>query len=234
MIKNLLLLLSSSVLLFGCVATGQVDVNDLKKEVAKLQIKCASLESKQAELYSKYEENLVNTDTNKASIQELYKKTTQLSQEVADMKVVLKKKADSNVSHTQDSQVPSKMYENAYNDYLMGKYEVAENGFKNFLKQYSEHDLAVQAQYYAAESMYSQNKLEDAYEEYKKIELSYPNSEFVASSRLKMALCLELLGKKNESVVILQSILKDFPKSSEAFTAKEKIKIFTNTNGKNK
>jgi len=229
--KNLLLL--PLCLLVGCATSGQVDVNDLKKEVAKLQIKCASLESKQAELYSKYEENLVDMDTNKASIQELYKKTTQLSQEVTDMKVVLKKKTDN--ASVGEIQVPSKMYENAYNDFLVGKYEIAMVGFKSFLKQYREHDLAVQAQYYIAESLYSQSKFADAYEEYKKVELSYPNSEFISSSRLKMALCLELLDKKKESIVVLQSILTDFPKSSEAFTAKEKIKIYnTNTNGQNK
>ena len=50
-----------------------------------------------------------------------------------------------------------------------------------------------------------------------------------------MALCLELLGKKQESIIVLQSILKDFPNSSEVFAEKEKIKIYnTKTNGKGK
>jgi tol-pal system protein YbgF len=231
------LLLSSLVLLAGCVSSGgQAELDSLKKEISKLQIKCAGLESRQAELYSKFEENLVNTDTNKASIQELYKKTEHLSQEVSEMSVVLKKKTDNNTSTVAEIKVPSKLYENAYNDFLLGKYEVAIMGFKTFIKQYKEHDLAVQAQYYIAESLYSQNKFADAYKEYGKIETNYPNSEFIASSRLKMALCLELLGKEKDSIIVLQSILKNFPKSSEAFTAKEKIKIYNakDTNGKKK
>lgn len=228
------LLLLSLFLFVGCFSSRQVDINSLEKEIASLQIKCAGLETKQAELYSKYEENLVNVDTNKASIQELYKKTVQLSQEVDEINIVLKNKAYS-ASALTDVRVPSKLYENAYNDFLIGKYEVAIMGFKAFIKQYKEHELAVQAQYYIAEALYSQNKFVDAYEEYSKVETNYPNSEFISSSRLKMALCLELLGKKQESIIVLQSILKDFPSSSEVFAAKEKIKIYnTKANGKEK
>lgn len=228
------LLLLSLFLFVGCFSSRQVDIDSLEKEIASLQIKCAGLETKQAELYSKYEENLVNVDTNKASIQELYKKTVQLSQEVDEINIVLKNKAYS-ASALTDVRVPSKLYENAYNDFLIGKYEVAIMGFKAFIKQYKEHELAVQAQYYIAEALYSQNKFVDAYEEYSKVETNYPNSEFISSSRLKMALCLELLGKKQESIIVLQSILKDFPNSSEVFAAKEKIKIYnTKANGKEK
>ena len=211
-------------------ATSQSSIDDLKKEVSKLQIKCASLESKQAEMYSKFEENLVNGDTASASIQELYKKMAQLSQNIKDLEVTVNsQKKDGSVATVQ---VPSKIYESAYNSFLLGKYELAIVGFKSFLKQYKDHDLAVQAQYYIAESMYLQNNFTDAYEEYKKVEELYLDSEFISSARLKMALCLEQLNRKEDSIVVLQSIIKDYPKSAEAFTAKEKIKIYTNDKNK--
>ena len=215
----------------GCMATtSQSNIDDLKKEVSKLQLKCASLESKQAEMYSKFEENLVNTDTANASIQELYKKMAQLSQSLKDMEVTVNnQKKDSSGSNVQ---LPSKVYESAYNSFLLGKYEMAIVEFKSFLKQYKDHDLAAQAQYYIAEAMYLQNNFSDAYEEYKKIEGTYPNSEFISAARLKMALCLEQLNRKEDSLVVLQSIIKDYPKSAEAFTAKEKIKIYTNDKNK--
>ena len=215
----------------GCMATtSQSNIDDLKKEVSKLQIKCASLESKQAEMYSRFEENLVDNDTANASIQELYKKMAQLSQSLKDLEVVVNNQQKD--SSSANVQLPSKVYESAYNSFLLGKYEMAIVGFKSFLKQYKDHDLAAQAQYYIAESMYLQNNFADAYEEYKKIEQTYSDSEFISASRLKMALCLEQLGKKEDAIIVLQSILKDYPKSAEAFTAKEKIKIYTN--GKNK
>lgn len=232
--KKFILLLPFITFFAACATVNQAGVDDLKKEVAKLQIKCSNLELRQAEVYSKYEENMVNAETTNASVQELYKKMSNLSQQVKDLEVLVKKqKNNSHSTKSSDVEVPSKIYENAYNDFLLGKYEIAMVGFKSFLKQYKDHDLAVQAQYYIAESFYSQNKWTDAYEEYKKIEKEYPNSEYVSSARLKMALCLELLGKKKDSIVMLQSILNDYPKSAEAFTAKEKIKIY-NTNDNKK
>ena len=152
-----------------------------------------------------------------------------LSQDLKDIEITVKNQKSDNIKNIP---LPSKLYENAYNDFLLGKYEVAIVGFKSFLKQYKDHDLAVQAQYYIAEAMYSQNKFTEAYEEYKKIGELYSDSEFLSSARLKMALCLEQLGKKDDSIVVLQSIIKDYPKSAEAFTAKEKMKIYTNEKNK--
>jgi tol-pal system protein YbgF len=219
--------------LFGCVTqpASQSDVDYLKKEVSKLQIKFKTLEAKQAEMYSKYEENLVDTDVSSASIQELYKKTSKIAQDLKDLEVVVKNQKSSSDS-SKSMQLPSQMYENAYNDFLLGKYEVAIVGFKSLLKQYKDHDLAEQAQYYIGESLYSQTKYSEAYEEYKKVEENYSSSKLIPASRLKMALCLELLNKKNDAVIILQTILTDYPKTAEAFTAKEKIKIYTNDKSK--
>ena len=215
--------------LLGCMEqmASQSDIDYLKKEVSKLQIKFNALEAKQAEMYSKYDENLVNTDVSSASIQELYKKTSKLSQDLKDLEVAVKNQKSSGDS-SKNMQLPSKMYENAYNDFLLSKYEVAIVGFKSFLKQYKDHDLAEQAQYYIGESLYSQEKYSEAYEEYKKVEEEYSKSKLVPAARLKMALCLELLNRKNDAVIILQTILTDYPKTAEAFTAKEKIKICTN------
>jgi tol-pal system protein YbgF len=219
-------------LLIGCVTAvpSQSEIDALKKEVSKLQIKFAAMEAKQVEVYSKYEENLVNTDISSASIQELYKKTSKLSQDLKDLEVVVKNQKNDGSKNVM--QVPSKMYEGAYNEFLVGKYEVAIIDFKSFLKQYKDHDLADQAQYYIAEALYSQQKYSEAFEEYKRIEEVYPDSNLIPSARLKMALCLELLNRKNDAVIILQTILTDYPKTAEAFTAKEKIKIYTNDKSK--
>ncbi len=227
-----LVLLFPMFLLCGCMAAvaSEAEIDALKKEVSKMQIKFAALEAKQAEVYSKYEENMVNTDIANASIQELYKKTSKISQDLKDLEVVVKNQKSGNSATAM--QVPSKIYETAYNEFLLGKYEVAIFDFKSFLKQYKDHDLAEQAQYYIGESLYSQEKYSAAFEEYKKVEESYSDSNLIPSARLKMALCLELLNKKNDAVIILQTILTDYPKTAEAFTAKEKMKIYTNDKSK--
>lgn len=212
----------------GCATTQQQsDLKDIKADVAQLQVKIESLANKQTDLFSKYESAMVANDTQSATVQELYKKISQLSQKIQDLETVTSEK---NAGHKVVA--PSTLYQNAYNDFLMGKYDIALSGFKSFMKKYPNQDLSAQAQYYIGECLYSKEDFAYAYEEYKKVEEKYPLCEFVASSRLKMALCLEKLNKEKESMLILQSILLNYPNSPEAFTAQEKIKVYTNANSK--
>jgi tol-pal system protein YbgF len=208
----------------GCATVPQNEISDLKNEFAQLQVKYNQLESRQADLYARYESGLVTNDTVNASNQELFKKISQLSQKVQDLEIIQKKSVDSGDSVS--VQTPTIMYQNAYNDYLVGKYELSLTGFKSFIKKYPEHELASKVQYYIGECLYSQNNWKDAYEEYKIIGEQYQESEFSSSARLKMALCLELLGRKQDAQVVFKSILVDYPKSPEVFTAKEKLKMY--------
>lgn len=214
--------------LSGCAALNQQADADLRSEVAQLQVANKNLQEKQVDLYSKYDTSLATIDTMNASIQALNKTVSSLKQRIQDLEFIQKNNQSSEMKLSDSQASPSEVYNNAYNDFLVGRYELAEMGFKSFLKKYPEHELAVHAQYYIGECLYSRNSWADAYEEYKKVESSYQTSEFASSARLKMALCLELLGKKNETIIVLKSILQDFPKSAEAFTAKEKLKVYAN------
>jgi tol-pal system protein YbgF len=209
----------------GCATVPQTEITDLKKELAQLQIKFNQLESRQADLFAKYESGQVTNDAINASNQELFKKISQLSQKVQDLEIIQKKSASSSGGAV-SVQTPTVIYQNAYNDYLVGKYELALTGFKSFIKKYPEHELAPKVQYYIGECLYSQNNWKDAYEEYKTVDSLYNGSEFSSSARLKMALCLELLGRKQDAQVVFKSILVDYPKSPESFTAKEKLKMY--------
>ncbi len=232
-IKSLAILLMPF-LFAGCATAFQSDLSSLKSDVAQLQVRLNAIESKQADVYSKYETNLVTTDTTNASIQELYKRISQLSQRIQDLEALSKKGSLSSGTKSSSGPLPSEAYKNAYNDFLVGKYDVAIVGFSTFVKKYGNNELAPQAQFYIGESLYAGNKWAEAYEQYKKIEENYAGSDFVSSARLKMALCLEFLGKKGESKAILESILSEYPNSPEAFTAKEKIKIYSNAKSEQK
>ena len=227
MYKNFIFLLSVLILFSGCAALNQQADSDLKSEIAQLQVANKNLHEKQVDLYSKYDSSLATIDTMNASIQSLNRTVSSLKQKIQDLEFMQQQNQSAQQQENFSGASPSEAYNNAYNDFLVGRYELAEMGFKSFLKKYPEHDLAVHAQYYIGECLYSRNNWADAYEEYKKVEETYKNSEFIPSARLKMALCLELLGKKNETVIVLKSILQDFPKSAEAFTAKEKLKVYT-------
>jgi len=228
--KILILLFTVVFSFLGCTALNQQTNADLRGELAQLQVANKNLEAKQIDLYSKYDTNSSAVDLLSASVQELNRQISSLKQKIQDLETVQKnnqQNSNSNLISNDIPESPSQAFNDAYNDFLVGRYELAQMDFKTFLKKYPDHDLAAQAQYYIGECLYSQSNWADAYQEYKNIEDNYKNYELVPAARLKMALCLELLGKKNETVLVLKSILQDFPKSAEAFTAKEKLKVYT-------
>ncbi len=160
-----------------------------------------------------------------ASLQDLQNKISVLSQAIHDLRAVTDKKPKSDAQ----SVLPSSVYQNAYGDYSMGKFDLAYSGFQSFTDKYSNAELAPQAQFYMGECFYSMNMWDKALEEYKKVEQHYrKRSDLVPSARLKIALCCQKLDKNEEAISIFSSIMKDFPQSPESLTAKENIEIYNN------
>ncbi|MCL2144601.1 MAG: tol-pal system protein YbgF [Endomicrobia bacterium] len=212
----------------ACIPSGNQEVTDLKGEVAQMQIQFKELQRNHADLYAKADTEFVTLDVLAASVQDLQNKVSALTQKIQDLEAVSKKgNRDSG-----DAVLPSDIYQNAYSDYSMGKYDLAFNGFQSFVDKYPNAELASQALYFMGECFYSRSKWQAALDEYQKVEQIYPKSDQVSPARLKIALCYELLGKKSQAMNVFGSIVKDFPQSSEALTAKEKIRIYNNAQKK--
>ena len=78
---------------------------------------------------------------------------------------------------------------------------------------------------------FSQSNWQGAYDAFDLVEKNYPKSDSVASARLKKALALELMGKIKEGRELMLTVVKDFPNSNEAETAREKLSL-AGPNGK--
>ncbi|GHT64588.1 tol-pal system protein YbgF [Endomicrobiia bacterium] len=208
--------------LIGCVPVHVVA--SLKGEVSQLQIQYRELQQNHADLYAKVDSSLTNLGALDTSVRDLQDKVSILNQapNLNEMKAKYVK------DDCTKSDLPSSVYQNAYGDYSMGKYDVACSEFQSFVGKYPNAELAPQAQFYMGECYYSRGMFDKALEEYDKVEEHYKRSDLVSLARLKMAMCYEMLGKSDESSGVLSSILKDFPQSPEASRAKEKIR--TNRN----
>ncbi|MDR1696156.1 MAG: tol-pal system protein YbgF [Endomicrobium sp.] len=228
--KNLhVFILLSAFFAAGCVPLNQGGVTDLKGEVSQLQIEFKELQRRHADLYAKADSSFVTLDVLSASIQDLQNKVSVLAQNIEDIEASSKKKSGASGAGTM---LPSDIYQSAYSDYSMGKYDLAYEGFRSFIEQYPKAELAPQAQYFMGECFYSRSMWTQALEEYRKVEQNYTRSDLTASARLKTALCYESLGRKGEAVTIFASLAKDYPQSSEALTAKEKLRIYNNAQKK--
>jgi tol-pal system protein YbgF len=128
-------------------------------------------------------------------------------------------------------------YQVAYLDFSRGRYPLAIDGFRDFLRRFPDSPLADSAQYGIGESYYSlataaQTKgqsdeatrsLEQAVQEFRKVTATYPRGAKVPTALYKEALALAELKQTGLARARLQYLLYHFPQSEEAPLAKERL-----------
>lgn len=114
-------------------------------------------------------------------------------------------------------------YSAAYADFTKGNYALAIAGFQDFIKKYPDSELADNAQFWIAESYYSQGDFEAAAREYDVVIQKYPKGDRVPAALMKKGLCLIESNRKAEGVVLLQHLIQTYPTSEEAALARDRL-----------
>lgn len=125
---------------------------------------------------------------------------------------------------------PDVLYNNALRDYNSGKYDLASGGFGDYLKYYSNTDLAGNAQYYLADIEYRQGNFAAAVKDYDKVLEQYPGGNKAAAAQLKKGYALLELGQKDAGVRELNSLIQRYPRSIEASQARDRLRRLGVTN----
>lgn len=87
--------------------------------------------------------------------------------------------------------------------------------------------MADNASYWIGESLYSQEKYEEAVNQFNELILNYPFSDKIASAYLKKGLSLLQMGKQEEALTVFKLLVSKFPLEEETKVAQEKIKELT-------
>jgi tol-pal system protein YbgF len=116
------------------------------------------------------------------------------------------------------------LYSNGLRDITSGKYDLARQEFLDYLKYYSDTDLASNAQFYLGEIAYHQKQYQDAVAEYDKVLTAYPKSFKLAPARLKKGMALIDLGQKTAGVRELREVVRRYPGTEEERSARAKLK----------
>jgi len=95
---------------------------------------------------------------------------------------------------------------------------------QDFVAKNPKHHLAVNAKYWIGEAWYGEKKYENAILQFQDVIQEYGDHPKVAAALLKQALAFQALGDKNNTRVILQKVVEQFPLSEEATRAKEVLK----------
>jgi tol-pal system protein YbgF len=138
---------------------------------------------------------------------------------------------------TTGSLQPQDIYQAAYIDFSKGSYSLAIAGFREFLRRYPDHELAGSAQYWIGEAYLSlargftdasQNdkaseSLEQAVQEFKKVQANYPRADKVPTALYKEALALLDLKQPALAQARLQYLVDNFPRAEETSLARERL-----------
>ncbi|MGO9640117.1 MAG: tetratricopeptide repeat protein [Candidatus Acidiferrales bacterium] len=116
------------------------------------------------------------------------------------------------------------LYSDALRDLTGKRNDLAAQEFGDYLKYYSNTDLASNAQFYLGEIAYTEGKYADAVAAYTKVIDNYPKSFKLASAHLKKALALLELGEKTAAVRELRTVVRLFPNTDEERRARAKLK----------
>jgi tol-pal system protein YbgF len=119
---------------------------------------------------------------------------------------------------------PEALYRSAYEDYMRSNYDLAAQGFQEYLRRWGTTDLADNAQYWIGECYDAQGLSQEALAAFSEVLEKYPTSDKAAAAQLKKGLLYLKLGDQGQGVVNLQYVVFEHPGTREADLAREKLR----------
>jgi len=118
---------------------------------------------------------------------------------------------------------PTQLYNAAYEDYLRGNFDLAIQGFRDYVSRYPDTDLADNAFYWIGECYYSKKAYKDAIDAFTQLLNKYKTSDKAAAALLKKGLAYLELGDRSQAVINLQYVLYEHPGTKEAELARSRL-----------
>jgi tol-pal system protein YbgF len=122
-----------------------------------------------------------------------------------------------------DSAVIGTQYDHALQTLRSGHYDNAAQQFKKIVARYPSSDLADNAQYWLAETMYINRDFEAATTAFQQVISTYPLSSKVPDALLKIAFIQLELNHKKEGNQQLRTLIESHPQSSAAKLAQQRL-----------
>lgn len=206
-------------LLSGCVTRSEIrlfkeKLNNIEKREAEIdsiqRYQTQLLLETRADLYARLDRLDENMAVLQSRLQDNESRIARLSQKLEVFK-------------PESTAQTSELYNTAYLDMVRGDYEVALNGFENYLKLYPSSSLSDNAQYWIGECYYALGKLPEAVNAFKMVVEKYPEGNKIPSALYKLGIIYQKQGDIKKAKEMFQKIIESYPNSSEAKLAKDKL-----------
>ena len=172
----------------------------------------------------------VNNQGIESRIETLENEIDQLRQELNKINSVnpglissaLKEKGELNVKYD-NSENAKKDFQSSFEILRKGDYISAEIALREHINNYPSGPYIDDAKYWLAESLFSQNKYDEALKIFNQIINQYPDSEKMMESILKSGFSHQELGNLSAAESIFQRVIRDYPNSSASSLAEERL-----------
>lgn len=119
---------------------------------------------------------------------------------------------------------PAELYNQALGDYQRGRFDLARQGFEEYVETYPSTDLSDDALFWAAECWSALKNPKKALETYDRLLKSYPQTDKAPSAHLRKGLAHLELGEKAQAIVQLQFVVHEYQTSDEAKSARQHLR----------
>jgi TolA-binding protein len=201
-----------------------VQLNDQVAKSNLLLIKIpALLESQNTSLRSADDallRELGKVSTKLNDLNELSTRISAISRDISELKVQVKNQESSSTG----SQSPEVMYNQAYNDFVLGKFDMAIQEFTVYVDTYPGGEKAAAALLYLGDACLAQKKLPQAIIAFTRVINNYSdNTASVASALFKRAKAELEMNETQNAIDDLKNIVSKYPTAQEAENAKAKL-----------
>jgi tol-pal system protein YbgF len=138
-----------------------------------------------------------------------------LSEQFAQLKKLIENLPKAPVLGNYDPGNPDQLFAAATGDYFRGNFDLALSEFRQYVETYPSSEMADNAQYFIGEILVAQNKKSDAVAAFEKVKTVNPSGDKTAPALYKRGMILLELGQREEGVIQLLAIFKDYSKTKE-------------------
>jgi tol-pal system protein YbgF len=146
-----------------------------------------------------------------------------LSEQFAQLKKLIENLPKVPVLGNYDPGNPDQLFAAATGDYFRGNFDLALSEFRQYVETYPSSEMADNAQYFIGEILVAQNKKSDAVVAFEKVKTVNPSGDKTAPALYKRGMILLEIGQREEAVVQLLVLFKDYSKTKEGELAFQKL-----------
>lgn len=118
---------------------------------------------------------------------------------------------------------PDRVYSAAYNDYIMGNYELAIAAFQDFLSTFPDSEYSDNAAYYLGVCQMQQGRYEAAIQAFDEVLTLYPRADKTTPAYYKKGMAQLAVQRNAEAIDSFRKVITLYPDSQEALLAKQEL-----------